>query len=475
LSVYYDIPPLELVQIKQTWEFKNLMPITLIFGKSGSGKSLYLKTLNRVNRETESKPKNFLFNYSTFYIMPERTGEFKITSSHPNQIQANVESMQFSATNFVQNFNEYALQQFNSLSSNIGHKYDKNFQFDIIPKYILSEISKFFPNYKIEFNTSTFELDITLNGEVINSNLLSSGESQLISICILLLTKIANWKLDGEQGLILFDEPDLHLDPQMQERLALFISDLQKKHDVKFLIATHSIIFMTALSLMNKNIGWIYLDRSKTKLFPKKLSNKMISFELFLNGKFLTGTLNDIPMLLVEGKDDELIFQTANRNPYFNAYVFPCGGEEIYQYQEFAENLFRSSYSDEKIFGCALLDADKKLPQNKDQKFIEFIKLICHESENLYFTNEVLESMIPDNTNLSARLQKLKIEDKLNDKIHADFKDVIHQAANELDPEGLTWQERVGKVIGKQRPTGELASFLGEQLLDMLWPNNNSN
>lgn len=469
LSESYDIPPLELSYIKHNWELKNLMPITLIFGKNGSGKSTYLKTFNRVKNTNTTQSKDFNFKYSVFYILPERTGKFEITNTHPNNIKSQHDNMQFSEANYVANFNEYALLEFNNLFSKIGHKYNKDFKFDLTSDYILNEVSTFFPNYKIEFNTNTSKLDVFIDGEGINSDLLSSGESQLVSICILLLTQIANWKLNNEDGLILFDEPDLHLDPQMQERLALLISNLQKKYNVKFLIATHSIIFMTTLSLLHENVGNIHLDRSKNQLFTKKLNDKMIDFELFLNGKFLMGTLNDIPLLLVEGSDESLIFQTATRSHSFNAYVFPCNGEEIYRYQEFAEKLFSSCYDHNDIFGCALLDSDKKMKTNA-QNFIKFIKLPCNESENLYFTNEVLESMIPDKNMLLEKLKKLNIDDKLSDKQNADFKSDIHNAAKELDPDNLTWQERVGKNIGKQRPTGELAHFLGNDLLNVIWP-----
>lgn len=464
----YDIPPLQLSYVKHNWELKNLMPITLIFGKNGSGKSTYLKTLNRVKRGNETQSRGFNFKYSTFYILAERTGAFQINNTNPSNIKNQQDEMQFSEKNFVQNFNEYALSQFNTLFAKLGHKYNKELQFEFTSQYILNEVHKFFPNYNIEFNTDVLRLDITKDGEGINSSLLSSGESQLISICILLLTQIANWKLDNEEGLILFDEPDLHLDPQMQERLALLVSDLEKKYNVKFLIATHSIIFMTTLSQLNENVGSIYLDRSKTQLFTKKLHNKMLDFEVFLNGKFLMGTLNDIPMLLVEGKDEVSIFQNANRNPAFKAYVFPCNGEEIYQYQNFAEKLFESSYDNKKIFGCALLDGDKKT-STQPQNFIKFTKLSCHESENLYFTKQVLETMIPDEFELSEKLKKFNISDKLKNKKNADFKEDIHNISKELDPEHITWQERVGKVIGRHKPTGELADFLGEDILNIIW------
>jgi len=470
LSESYDIPEIQLSYINQNWELKNLKPITLIFGKNGSGKSLYLRTLNRVNLENTTQSKDFHFEYETFYILPERTGPFQITNTNPANVQSVQKQMQFSEKNYVQNFNEYALNEFDNFFAKLGHTYEKDIQFEITSKYILNEVRKFFPNYKFEFNNQAKRLDVFgENGEGIHSDLLSSGESQLISICILLLTKIADWKLSNKKGLVLFDEPDLHLDPQMQERLALLISDLQKEYDVKFLIATHSIIFMTTLSLFNENVGNLYLERSKPKLYAKKLNHKFVDFEVFLTGKFLLGTLNEIPFLLVEGEDELQIFQTANRNPYFKSYVFPCQGNDIYQHQVFAEKLFESVYDNPKTFGVALLDGDKS-SKNSPQSFIEFTKLQCLESENLYFSNEVLQDMIPNQSLLSKKIQELGLVEKITNKSKADFKDVIKKAAKELDPESLPWQVRLGKVIGKQRPSGELADMLGTRFLEILWP-----
>jgi len=55
------------------------------------------------------------------------------------------------------------------------------------------------------------------------------------------------------------------------------------------------------------------------------------------------------------------------------------------------------------------------------------------------------------------------------DRRKVDFKNVINQVAEIIDPKGLPWTVRVGKVIGGEKPSGEIADFLGESVLSALW------
>ena len=60
-----------------------------------------------------------------------------------------------------------------------------------------------------------------------NVNQLSSGEAQILSLGIDILTTVATWHAEGrEKNLLLIDEPDAHIHPDLQVRFAEFVARL---------------------------------------------------------------------------------------------------------------------------------------------------------------------------------------------------------------------------------------------------------
>ena len=164
--------------------------------------------------------------------------------------------------------------------------------------------------------------------------------------------------------------------------------------------------------------------------------------------------------------------------------VLPTNGDEIKQYQKTLEQIFCSLREiDDEPCGYALLDGDKNLPvPNSDnpQKNIRFIKLACHESENLYLSDEFLSDMETNwNTAKTAIVEKsegygekaeaLTDADNWN-REKEDIKDVINEIAEIIDPKRLHWTVRLGRVMGASVPSGQLAEFLGESTVKALWP-----
>lgn len=164
--------------------------------------------------------------------------------------------------------------------------------------------------------------------------------------------------------------------------------------------------------------------------------------------------------------------------------MIPTNGDEIKQYQKALEQIFASlRENDDSPCGYALLDGDKNLPlPNGDnpQRHIRFIRLACHECENLYLTDEVLADI---GTNWTAAQQKIldvagsfgQKEAALRavaaaDRQHVDLKPVIQQLVTILDEKQVHWTMRVGRVLGRTRPAGQIAAFLGEQTVSALWP-----
>jgi len=63
---------------------------------------------------------------------------------------------------------------------------------------------------------------------------LSSGEQSFVSIILLLFSH------DLQHGLLMIDEPEIHLHPQSQQRMLELLQDIQYKQHIQCIVATHS-------------------------------------------------------------------------------------------------------------------------------------------------------------------------------------------------------------------------------------------
>ncbi len=85
-------------------------------------------------------------------------------------------------------------------------------------------------------------------------SMLSSGEQSFLLIVMSL------YGYDMENGLMVIDEPEIHLHPQMQQQFVDMIDDMSEKWKMQFIIATHSPIMIN-----EKNVWHVYkFSKSKT-------------------------------------------------------------------------------------------------------------------------------------------------------------------------------------------------------------------
>jgi putative ATP-dependent endonuclease of OLD family len=78
-------------------------------------------------------------------------------------------------------------------------------------------------------------------------SMLSSGEQSFLLIVMSL------YGYDMENGLMIIDEPELHLHPQMQKQFIDMIDAMSEKLKMQFIVATHSPVMIN-----EKNIGHVY-------------------------------------------------------------------------------------------------------------------------------------------------------------------------------------------------------------------------
>jgi hypothetical protein len=315
-----------------------------------------------------------------------------------------------------------------------------------------------------------------------NIDSLSSGEAQILTIALDILTVAAIWDIERRSTrLMLIDEPDAHIHPDLQVRFADFLIGVADKYELQIVVASHSTTLLAAIGQFAGNdAGIIYLDRQRP-------AHEVLAFDKYkkemaacLGGHALMGPLFGAPLVLVEGDDDFRIWSQVPRHHVVTLAAIPANGDEIFQFQRNLELMFGAlRETAAPVCGYALLDGDKLIPTNA-QHSIRFIKLGCHESENLYLSDEVLADMGHNWSGAAILIQsraeefgslKGQLESAQNwNRLDANLKGLMTALADILDPKRLHWTIRVARVIGRSKPSGQLASFLGPNIMSAFWP-----
>lgn len=255
------------------------------------------------------------------------------------------------------------------------------------------------------------------------------------------------------------------------------------RYKLQVIVATHSTSLLAAIGQFGADFASvIYLDRIRSEFRAERFTDVMKEMAACLGGHALIGPLFGAPLLLVEGDDDYRIWSQIPRHHAVNFSVIPSNGDQIHHYQRTLEKLFGSLREIESVAGYALLDGDKPKPQSSPQSpqnHIRYIQLACHESENLYITDEVLgllgitwpdavAKVVAQADNFGQKATQLKAIAGI-DRQKGDLKDVINQLVEILDPKKVPWTHRVAQAIGRVRPSGQLGEFIGKDVIDSLW------
>lgn len=456
------------------WVLTGLSALTVIFGKNASGKSLLLRSWRDSDRA------------GTHYVVPERTGEFGYNAGYLQpQLAAETRSNQ-STRNFIPEYRSqtlariqaYFLERGAGRSGSVG---------DPAPDVLEGLLALLLPDFDFTLRNSVPPYKIVRTSdqlEIANADQLSSGEAQLLSIAIDVLTISALWSLQSTPSrVLLIDEPDAHIHPDLQVRFADFLVQVATRFKLQVVIATHSTTLLAAIGQFGKDhTAQVYIDRTKNELVAQPFSDVLRELSAILGGHALMGPLFGVPLLLVEGDDDYRIWSQVPRHHVVTFAVVPCGGDKIRDYQASLEKVFQSLREPTgALAGFALLDGDKSQPQpdNPSQKHVRFLRLECLEAENLYLTDEVLRELGTNWPDACAAIVARAGEfgskaDKLAnaprwDRRWDDLKSVVNEISKILDTKGVHWTQRVGVTIGKVRPAGTLGEWLGTQVLTALW------
>lgn len=455
-----------------------LTEVTVLFGKNGAGKSVLLRSW----RDTAPA--------STHYVTPERTGEMDFQPQYLQEELTYQTRQARSNRNYVPEYRRRIISRIQTYFLTRGN-YRGDGTPPASPDRVEALINTLVTDFVVELvaaGTPPYLLKRIEDGASIGGvDQLSSGEAQLITVALDILTIAAIWEIEGnDRRVILVDEPDAHIHPDLEVRFADFIFRAIDQFKLQVAVATHSTSLLAALGQFGgSNTSVIYLDRAKDSFQARPFTSIQKELAACLGGHALMGPLFGAPILLVEGDDDYRIWSQVPRHHVTNFAVIPSNGGEIHRYQKSLESIFSSLRDPDPIqsAGYALLDADKPKPQptpSRPQEQVKYIQLACHEAENLYLTDEVMDALGIDWSTAVLEIEKSASrfgakENKLLDasdwdRKHGDFKDCISEVAMILDPKNVHWTVRVGKVIGAAKPSGQILEFLGDEVVDALWP-----
>ncbi|MBV2126518.1 MAG: AAA family ATPase [Candidatus Thiodiazotropha sp. (ex Ctena orbiculata)] len=460
------------------WELKNLTEVTVIFGRNGSGKSVMLRAWRDQALE------------NVHYVTPERTGEMDLQPQFMREELEATGRKNASSRNYMPEYRRRIVARIQAYFMSRGN-YRGNTVAPGSPHHIEKYVSSLLTDFNLAVRGSAvlpYELKRLETDEIItNVDQLSSGEAQLVTIGLDILTIASMWEVnDRNNRIVLIDEPDAHIHPDLQVRFADFLFQIASHFNLQLVIATHSTSLLAAVGQFGgEDSSVIYLNRKKTTYSAQHFGSVQKELSACLGGHVLMGPLFGSPILLVEGDDDYRIWSQVPRHHLTSFAVIPSNGDEIKQYQKTLEIIFASLRENDDVpCGFALIDLDKPLPQPNEhnpQRNIKYIQLNCHESENLYLSDEVLADMGTDWVQAKTKIKEMAdqygniSDDLLNvetwDRRTEDIKHLINQLAEILDPKSLQWTVRLGKVIGNSRPQGQLSEYLGEVVVESLWPN----
>ena len=226
---------------------------------------------------------------------------------------------------------------------------------------------------------------------------LSSGKSELISLAIEILAFAYGSEAHQSKISYLFlDEPDVHLHPDLQGRLIKLLVDAIKNREVIVIIATHSTAILGALS-NNSDASVAFIASKQSDITFSPIGESLRKILPIFGAHPLSNIFNENPILLVEGEDDERIWQQAVRSSVGKLRIWPCQTGDIQSLNDCenqVEAIAGAVY--EKPNAYSLRDRDEKPYEIEDKIIVKRMRLFCRAAENLLLSDDVLQFLGTD-------------------------------------------------------------------------------
>ena len=363
----------------------NLETFNLMVGRNGSGKSRMLRDLNQYFRNRP--PYSCLFQHNA-------NVETNLNSGRDNEFV-------WRNKNQAQSFKETSFLKLKKLKEAFSDKIQTDLELradfsKTFSSVYLNDLNSLLINVQISYDRGQMSIR-TIDGEEVEPDQLSSGETEAITLAAEIMSHLEHLTAD-KTNIIVIDEPEAHMHPDMQVKLVKFINKrfLLLSPDVQ--TNTHFIISSHSTSLLGA-----FLEFPDARLAVKTFGNELINFSAASDvlrdtvpffAHPLSSVFNLETPLVVEGEDDERIWQQVARSKRGDFKYFPCIATSVNvqsDLETFLQEFLPAFYDTPRA--VSIRDGDNLDTPMTHLDFVRRFKLKCYEAENLLLTNEVLESL----------------------------------------------------------------------------------
>lgn len=354
---------------------------TILLGKNGAGKSTLLRSIDMHG------------DLNTRYITPERGGELKYEpnidlniTNHANWLRDTRRKNRFE--NFRQQsavqFRNFEMLYLREIEKDHAKRADLTHTFDTV----LAAINDYLPAIKLVRADRGFSVE-NIAGDRIDEAMISSGEAEFIAQAIEVLvysrSELAN-------KILLLDEPDVHLHPDLQARFAQFIEKVAIEKSLKVVLATHSTAILSGFSAEAELQVVPVSERGQTEFegFERhEVSEKLLPI---FGAHPLSSLFNNFAVVLVEGEDDRRVVEQFVRSSNGRIKLNPCvvgTVDEMGYWENWIEKFMPVLYDTPLAYSLRDLDGAANCDIN-DLVIVKRARLNCYAMENLLLTEESL-------------------------------------------------------------------------------------
>ena len=463
-------------------KLSNLGTFNLLLGKNGSGKSTILRNLDNA---LTGKGK-------VVYLAPERGG----TLYYDGYVETLRQKDDFGnrserRQNQVMDFRQASVSEFKKLEILVLRHIERDAEtrannaitFDTE----IQKLNRLLDRVELRRSAdAAFTIFLKGTEQAPSHQDLSSGESEVISLGIEVLSFAYACRSDqysATDNWLLLDEPDSHLHPDLQRRFTELLVSAFEGIAARAIIATHSTSIVSSLiDQPNARVAHVACEDANIEL--REVSDSLKAILPVFGAHPLSQVFNQSPPLIVEGEDDERIWQTVVRSSQGRVRLFPCVArtiENMTEYETTANDVMSSIYDNAKCF--SLRDRDDRPYEIEDLGQVTRCRLNCRNAENLLVSDCVLASL---ETNWDAL--QAKIERWINsNEGHVRYDNMVafrdggwdrkfHQLKEirlllvDLAGSNKPWEVIVGRAIAslsEDSPANEhsLKDYLGEKLV----------